>query len=195
MLVIDVEASGLDPRKHAILSIGGVELENPSNQFYGSARVWDGAEIDDEALAVNGFSREEVTDPSKQSQEVLLRAFLGWAKRADDCTMAGHNFAMDLYYLKFSAEREGLNFFPPKRTLDTHSLVYMHMTARGLEPPMENNRTAIDSDFVCDYVGIPHEESPHNALAGAKFEAEAISRLLYDQKLLDEYTEYDIPWM
>ena len=46
-----MEFSGLDPRKHSIVSIGAVDFENPSRQFYKECRIWHGAEIVPESLA------------------------------------------------------------------------------------------------------------------------------------------------
>jgi len=39
MIVADIEATGLDPRKHSILSIGAVDFEHPERQFYGECRI------------------------------------------------------------------------------------------------------------------------------------------------------------
>ncbi len=52
MLVVDVEASGTDEYKHSIVSVGALDLANPTNRFYEECRVWDGAHIMDEAMAV-----------------------------------------------------------------------------------------------------------------------------------------------
>ena len=78
MLVVDVEASGTEPKKHSIVSVGALDLKNPSNRFYEECRVWDGAHIMDEALEVNGFTKDEITDPKKQSEGDLTHAFLDW---------------------------------------------------------------------------------------------------------------------
>jgi hypothetical protein len=50
-------------------------------------------------------------------------------------------------------------------------------------------------DTVLNYCGIPEEPMPHNALTGALSHAEIISRLLYDKKLLPEFSHYEIPWL
>ena len=71
----------------------------------------------------------------------------------------------------------------------------MHMIKKGITPPISNNRTDLNSDKIMKYVGIPVEPHPHNALNGAKFAGEAISRLLYDRKLLLEFDKYPIPWI
>ena len=91
MLVIDIEASGTDPSKNSILSIGALDFDNPNNQFYDECRAWDGAHINDEALAVNGFTKEEATDPVKKTETELIQAFIAWAEDARDWTFAGQN--------------------------------------------------------------------------------------------------------
>lgn len=195
MIVVDVETTGVDPHKHAIISVGALEFEDPRNEFYGECRIWEGAHVMEEAIEVNGMKKHDFTDPSKQSQEVLLTAFNRWAMQCGEHTLAGHNIWFDHVFLKTSAHREGVNWQLADRLIDDHSLVYMHMIQRGKTPPTEKQRTAIDSSFIQNYVGIPEEPTPHNALNGAKVAAEAISRVLYNKKLLPEFDSYDIPWI
>jgi len=200
MIVIDTETTGVNPAKHSIVSIGALEFENPKNEFYGECKVWDGASIMKEALAMNGFTENDIRDPSKQSLEVLMIAFLSWVKEIKDkggeTTLAGHNLGdLDLSFLIDSARRYHLNFFLAHRVIDTHSLTYFHLVKRGREVPVDKGRSDINSHFIQDYVGIPHETDPHNAISGAKWEAEAISRLLYDKSLLGEYNTFPIPWL
>ena len=113
-----------------------------------------------------------------------------------DRTLAGQNVSFDRDYLKAAAERAGHTNWPfAHRTIDTHTLCYMHMVTRGLVPPIENNRSALNLDAVLNYCGIPKEPEPHNALTGAKSHAEVISRLLYGKKLLPEFEAFEIPWL
>ena len=72
----------------------------------------------------------------------------------------------------------------------------MHMVKAGIEPPfdIEKHRTALNLDAILNYVGIPEEPSPHNALTGALSHGEVTSRLLYGKKLLPEFEQFDIPW-
>src|SRR3989337_858319 len=107
MLIVDVEASGTEPLKHSIVSVGALDLANPTNRFYEECRVWDGAHIMDEALAVNGFSREQVTDASKPSEADLTHAFLRWSEGVEERTFAGQNVSFDRDFLKEAAERAG----------------------------------------------------------------------------------------
>lgn len=195
MLVIDVEASGTEAHKHSIVSLGALDLGNPTNRFYEECRVWDGAHIMDGALEVNGFTKEQITDPKKQSEADLVHAFLQWADGLPERTFAGQNVSFDRDFVKYAAERAGHTDWPfAHRTIDTHTLCYKHMIDRGLVPPVEHRRSALNLDAVLMYCGIPMEPEPHNALTGALCHAEVVSRLLYGRKLLPEFMQYDIPW-
>lgn len=196
MIVLDIEASGVDYLKNSIVSLGALDLDNPQDQLYLECRVWEGAHINNEALAVNGFTKEEILDPNKMTEEELLRNFLGWAERIEDRTLAGQNVSFDRDYVKAACERAGEPFPFAYRTIDTHSLAYMHHITRGFTPPFdaEHHRSALNLDAVLNYVGIPDEPAPHNALTGAKSHAEVISRLLYGKKLLPEFEAFEIPF-
>jgi len=195
MLVVDVEASGTEAHKHSIVSVGALDLANPKNRFYEECRVWDGAHIMDEALVVNGFTKEQITDPKKQSEAYLVHAFIHWSESIEERTLAGQNVSFDRDFLKYASERAGHTEWPfAYRTIDTHTLCYMHMINRGLNPPIMKRRSALDLDAVLNYCGIPEEPNPHNALTGALSHAEIISRLLYDRKLLSEFNQFEIPW-
>jgi len=196
MIVLDVETSGIIPGKHSILSLGALDLDNPSNQFYDECRVWDGAHIDDEALAVNGFSREEAVDSAKKTEAELVKAFLAWAlDRPKERTLAGQNPSFDRDFVSFACARAGIAFPFAFRTVDTHSLCWLHMNERELTPPSAKMHTALNLTAVLKYCGLPKEVSPHNALGGAYAHAEVIARMAYNKKLLPEYEKYDIPWM
>lgn len=195
MIIVDAEFSGLDAEKDSIVSIGAVEFENPKNQFYGECRIWKGAHVNEEALAVNGFTVEQINDPQKQTDEELIKAFIEWSKSCKEHTFAGQNPATDWDFMRDTAKRYHIDWFFAHRTIDQHSLCYMHMIKQGINPPVINNRTDLSSDTIMKYVGLPAEIHPHNALNGAKIEAEAMSRLLYDKNILPEFEKYPIPWI
>lgn len=195
MIIVDVEASGTDQNKDSLLSIGAFDFDNPENKFYGECKIWLGAHINDDALTVNGFTKEQAIDESKQSDIELVRAFIEWSKTCHEHTFAGQNPSFDRDFIHSSALRGHLDWPFAFRTIDQHSLCFMHMTKRGVTPPVSNNRTDLNSDKIMEYVGIPTEPHPHNALNGAKVAGEAISRLLYDKKLLPEFDKYPLPWL
>lgn len=198
MLVTDCEMTGLEPTLHSIVSVGAVDLDNPSRQLYEECRVWDGAKIEDEALAVNGFSREQVMDSAKQTEGELVHKFIAFAQGMADTTIAGQNVFVDAAFLQNAAKRAGhteWNF--AHRVIDIHSLCWGHMVKRGVTPPLDPDKhhSKLNLEAVARYCGMPEEPKPHNALTGAKYNAEVISRLLYDKKLLPEFEQYSIPWV
>lgn len=196
MLILDIEASGLDYEKHSIVSLGALDLDKPDYRFYMECRVWDGAHISDEALAVNGFTKEQITDPAKEPESELAIRFLEWSEMIGDRTLGGQNPSFDRDMLKAAMHRAHLGWPLAHRTIDSHTLAWMHMVKRGLTPPMDpqHKRSALNLDAVLVYCGIPEEPHPHNALTGAMCHAEVISRLLHDKKLLLEFAQYEIPW-
>jgi DNA polymerase III epsilon subunit-like protein len=197
MISLDVESSGLDAATCSILSIGAVDTDDIANQFYDECRVWDGADINDQALEVNGFSREEIgPDGGKKTEAELIRDFVAWATdRPENRTLVAQNVAFDLAFVQAACKRAGIESPFAHRTLDTHPLCWLHMIKRGLTPPVANHRTAINLDFILEYCGVPGEPKPHNALTGALCHAECFSRIAYTKKLLPDFSTFEIPWM
>lgn len=197
MIVLDVESSGIVPEKHSILSIGALDLDDPTNQFYEECQVWEGAAISDEALAINGFSREEITGQGsmKQTEAGLIASFVAWATgRPKDRTLAAQNVTFDRRFVEAACARAGIECPFAHRTLDVHSLVWLHMVSRGIEPPAKNHHSGIDLGFALAYAGLPEEQKPHNALTGALCHAEVISRIAYTKTLLPDFSSFTIPW-
>ncbi len=194
MIVVDIEATGVEANKHSIVSIGAVDFSDPKRQFYEECRIFPGAHVMDEALAVNGFSLEAINDPKKPSDREVVEHFLKWALDSAEHTIAGQNPAFDRDFIKATAERYHLDWPLAHRTIDLHSVCYLHQIKRGIVPPVENKRSNLNSDAIMAYVGLPTEPKPHKAINGARYEAEAFSRLFYDKGLSDEFKTSPLPW-
>lgn len=194
MIVVDVETTGTNGAKHSILSIGAVDMLDAARRFYGECRIWDGAHVMEGTQAINGFTDEQMRDPSKKSESELLKAFFAWFADSEEQTLVGMNPSMDYEFLRLSADRSDIDFPVARRTIDLHTVCYMHMLERGKVVPVEKKHSAINSDFISGYVGIPPEPKPHIALNGALWEAEQLSRLFYDKPLIADFKEYPIPW-
>jgi DNA polymerase III epsilon subunit-like protein len=197
MIVVDIEGSGTENHIHSIVSIGAVDFDNPKNRFYQECRIWEGAHIMDGALEVNGFTEAQITDSSKKSEAEIVTEFIEWSFAMNDRTLVGQNVSFDRDFLKAAAQRAKIAWNLPYRTLDTHTMCWMHMVKAGKEVPIDaqHRRSLLDLDAVLQYCGIVEEPHPHNALTGALCHAEVTSRLLYDKKLLPEFSQYEIPWL
>lgn len=192
MIVADIEATGIDFHKHSLLSIGAVDFEHPERQFYGECRMWDGASIMSDALAVNGFTKQDCTDSRRQSMKELMDSFLSWIEGSEDKTLAGQNPSFDRDFLNDSFSRASIGWHFSYRTLDLNSMAYMDMIKRGVPVQHKNNRADLSSDTIYKYLGLPEEPKPHHGLTGAQMEAEAFSRLLHDTNLLPAFAKYPI---
>lgn len=195
MIALDVETTGLEPERCSIVSLGAVDTDEPENQFYDECGVWDGAHISDEAIAINGFTREELTNGEKKSEAELIKAFVAWATdRPQNKTLIAQNVSFDHDFVRAACKRAGVEFPFAKRTIDIHTLTWLHMTKQGLPVPVGNGHSLINLDFALRYCGIPEEPRPHNALTGALSHAEVFMRIAYTKKTLPEFSTFDIPW-
>lgn len=193
MIVVDVETTGNNDEKNSIVSVGAVDFCNPTKQFYQECRIWEGAEIEVFALKKNGFTEEQIKDSNKMSLNILISNFLEWSETFSDKTLAGENPTFDSGFLENSFKRYEIKWPFGYRTVDLHALSYSHHISRKLTPPMREYRTDLSLNKTLVYVGLFDEPNPHNALTGAKMEAEAFHRLIYGTKLLEEFEKYEIP--
>ncbi len=194
MIALDIETSGLHPDQHSILSIGALDTQNPKNEFYEECKIWDDAKISEEALEINGFSVSAATDSIKQSESELIKKFVAWVIPLESKSIVGQNSSFDRDFVRSACKRANTLFPFSHRTIDIHSLVWLHMTNRKLEPPTKEGKSMISLTFALMYCGLPSEEKPHNALRGAFAHAEVFSRIAYNKKILPNYLSYDIPW-
>ncbi|HEY4512594.1 MAG TPA: 3'-5' exonuclease [Candidatus Paceibacterota bacterium] len=197
MIIVDVETTGVEPSKHSVVSIGAVDFDNAERKFSIECSAFAGAHADNEALQIIGMTRELIFDSSKPSEAQAIQKFIEWMKEAKDHTIAGQNCYFDLEFLLAATHRAHLNISLPKRIVDLHSVVWLHMMKREMSPPIDpiHRRSNINSDFICDYVGIPREVGPHIGINGALWETEAFSRIFYDKSLLSEFKQYKISWL
>ena len=193
MIVLDIETTGPDPGRHSIIEVGAIDFDRPENYFNARCRIWDGAEIDPAALEINGFTPDEILDQTLPAQKELLTSFMSWADQIEDKTIAGQNVDFDISFINESSRRCGLKFILGKRKVDQHSIVYAHFLRRNIRPPLKEGFSNLNSDFIMNYVGLPSEPKPHRAINGARFEAEALSRLIFGRVMLDEFSIYEIP--
>ncbi|MBI3984287.1 3'-5' exonuclease [Candidatus Microgenomates bacterium] len=194
MIVVDVETTGLIPGKSGVVAIGAIEFEHPQNQFYAECRIGKTTLVDPFALEVNGFTPDQIYDPTKPTQAAAVRSFLAWADKVTDRTMGGHNTIFDIRMLRAVCRSAKIKTSLLYGSIDLHNLIYARLLQMRQPIPLNHyGWFSAKADDVHQFVGLPAEPQPHRALTGAKMEAEAMSRLLHGQLLLAEFSKYAIP--
>lgn len=134
-IIIDVETSGLDPMRNAILEVAAVLIERNAEGFFelGTAHFehvlpFEGAELDEASLAFNGIDPFQPLRFALSEQDALHNLFkpVRAALKRHKCQKAvlvGHNAWFDLLFLKHACERTGIkNPFHPFTAFDTATL-------------------------------------------------------------------------
>ena len=188
--VIDLETSGLDPRKCGVLEMGAVMLAPDLSTLGGwvsPVRVYDWQKWEAGAERVHGVTREEATSLDRPSAEVALADFLSFVDSHSNgarVVLAGMNLAgFDVQFLKEIMARVspktqqllmgfGWERLISHRTIDIHALAAGAMLARG------NKIDKLYTDGIYALLAMPAEPKPHTALTGARMEAEALRLLV-----------------
>jgi len=213
MIVLDVETTGVDRQKCAMVSIGAVDFENPSRLFYAEVRVpevWEPVpkpepipgivqkyksphlysgpvEITKEAMKINGFTIKQIRSPQLPLLQDVLEHFIEWVQPIKDRTIAGENPMFDIEFMMNAMTRCGLRFHTGYRSVDLHSTSYVIRRGLGQRIPLRGDRSDINSNDTITWCGLSPEPRPHNALTGAKMEAECFHRILFGQGLFPEF--------
>ncbi|MBS3075334.1 3'-5' exonuclease [Candidatus Pacearchaeota archaeon] len=195
MIILDIETTGLNPSVNGLLSIGALCFDNPEKQFYEECRIDDSDIITEEALMINGFSREQIFDQRKQTQDELIKRFFEWVDEQEIRILAGHNVGFfDLNFIKTKADKYNINVRIQYRSIDLCSvaqLIYFKINNKFLFDDYKENAMSLGE--VLKFCGLKDERKFHNALEDVKLAAECFSRLIHGKGLFLEYNNFKIP--
>lgn len=207
MIIIDIETTGVNFWENGILSIGALCFNNPEKQFYEECRIDEDDIITEDALKINGFSKEEIKSEEKQTQEELVRNFIKWMNEQDLRILAGSNVGFfDLNFIKTKAKKYDIQLKMRFRSLDLCSVAqtrFFQIFGKFLLDDYKENGMSLPE--VLKFCGIKDERieirdgrlirqgKKHNALEDCKLEAECFSRLLSGKNLFEEYKKFPIP--
>ena len=210
MIVLDIEASGIDTGRCGIWQIGSIDLENPENYFLEEGRIDSDDEIMEEALKLIEKTKEDLLDKNKQSQRELILKWLKWVGSCKEKLFTGQNVGWDLSFIQNRCMRydimDEFRKFAGQRGMDLQTIAQMRYNKiHGKYLLKEDGRSDMNLKSVLDLCGIPdkrkqvsggevsEEGAPHNALEDCKLEGECYSRLEYGKNLFPEYSQFEIP--
>lgn len=161
---VDLETTGLDPKRDKIIEIGAVKVEQGEIIEEWETFVNPGRKLPDRIVELTGIHDEELAE-AKPICEILPRlfAFLG------ENVLLGHSVLFDFSFLKKAAVNERLSF--ERQGIDTLRI------ARKYLKDLESRSLGA----LCQHYEIPH--SAHRAMEDARATA-----ILY-RKLAEEFYE------
>ncbi|MBO5209961.1 MAG: 3'-5' exonuclease [Lachnospiraceae bacterium] len=154
---LDLETTGLDPKKNKIIEIGAIKVSNGKIVEQLETFVNPGVKLEERIVELTGIKDEQLAN-APEIGEVLpkLLSFVG------EDILLGHSILFDYSFVKKAAVNQKLSF--EKKGIDTLKI------ARKFLPDLESRSLG----FLCNHFGIEH--SAHRALADAKATA-----MLYDK--------------
>ncbi|MFP4063062.1 MAG: exonuclease domain-containing protein [Halochromatium sp.] len=167
--VLDCETTGLDPKRHRIVSMGAVAVTEGQIDLGDHLEVLLRVRFNTAATLVHGITRSETQSALEESEALsaLLR-YLG------DGVIVGHHIGHDLAMIDAALARYGEERLR-NRHLDTGqlTLALIEEGAFGPEPGLED----LSLDGLCRFFGVvPHDR--HTAPGDAFLTALILLRLL-----------------
>ncbi|KAA6231795.1 3'-5' exonuclease [Chlorobium phaeovibrioides] len=181
VLWFDLETTGIDPERNGIIQFAGLaEIDGAVvESFEIKMQPHEGAQIDDEALEVTGFTREAIrtftphAEAYRQIDDFLAR-HVSRFDRNDKFYPAGYNVRFDLEFLSRMFKRfdqYGLGSFTNWRMLDPQPILNLMDYMGRISLPNHRLQTA------CDHFGVKLENA-HDALADITATRALMQRLL-----------------
>lgn len=168
ILFLDAETTGLIPGYHDIIQIAGVEEENDKiiDEFKYKLRPFNPENIDDEALKINGFTKDKLCffpDPEHGIEILILR--LAPYMVGENILFAGQKTFFDLFFLQALFQKSkyeecrafNIMQFSHNATIDLKTLTLLAI--------LQGHKIKSNSlEDVCEYLGVKNEK-PHDALS------------------------------
>lgn len=165
LAVVDVETTGIDHQSECLTEVAAVRIEADGSETSYVSFVKPSKPISPFITNLTGISTADVS--TAPPPEVVVKDLMTFV---DGCTLAAHNAAFDLAFLRHAAKQAGLSF-PSSPVLDTLTLSRLTHSKKAVG----NHRLAT----MAQYLGIDPGQS-HRALADATAAARVLARLLDD---------------
>jgi DNA polymerase III epsilon subunit-like protein len=124
VLVIDVETTGFESTKNACVEVGAVLLDTQlevAGEFCSLVQPWDGAEIVQDAMRVNGITQQMLAK-APSLQETVQKFHERFAAEPISPVIAGWNVWFDVGFLKDMYSRSRLAWTFGHRLFDVQSV-------------------------------------------------------------------------
>jgi len=209
MIVLDIETTGLT-HDCGICEIGAINFEEPIRTFIQDCRIDEGDIITEGAFKVNGRTRKQLFDETKQSQKQLIENYLNWVEKQSVKMFYGQNVSWDISMIqarciKYNLREKFLNIHG-QRGMDLHTIAQeKYEKLNGGFSLNEFGRSNMNFGKILEFCGISDERinvrieevvkkgKTHSAFEDCKLEGEALYRIKFGINFFPEYTKFPIP--
>lgn len=178
LLPLDLETTGLDPIKNGMISMG-VSLFN-GEELYQENYLRSDVEIHPAALKVNGETEENLKSRSyltHKSEIETLESLVTFSEINQTKVIIGKNPKFDYNFLLEIWKRNGnseCNFPFTYRVINYADLAIPLMILSGITVPVNG----FSSSDIQNFLGLEEEPKPHNALTGARYNADCFKKII-----------------
>ena len=169
-LTIDLETTGLDPKKDKIIEIGAARVINGEIKETFQKLINPGRKLTNQIMKITGLSDIDLRKEPSISQ--VMEQFAEFVNK-DELPILGHSVLFDYSFLKRAAINNNSKF--EKNGIDTLKI------ARKFLPELEKRSL----EYLCRYYNISHH--PHRALEDA-----IATHFLY-QKMKEQFYSEENP--
>jgi DNA polymerase III alpha subunit (gram-positive type) len=177
LLLLDIEATGIDVTKHEIIQLAAVLLdkktlkEKKSFNMFTKPSNW--TKRSAEAMAVNNINWEQLKDaPSlKTALQKFNRAF---GKNVIPTTYGGN---LDIIFLPAAYRSVGMKYPFEYHTFNIWPVCYTYMAKKKL---LKNKKRFVGFSLedIGDHLKVPRLPGRHDALIDCRYEADVLRALL-----------------
>ena len=181
LIVLDTETGGLDPERHALLSLAAVDSET-GEAFVAIIRPAAELLVETEALAKNGFTHEFLEKNGRPEREVLAD-FALWLAARRFSLLAGCNVAFDRDFLRAAFARHCISCPLPHRIVDLQTAAWLAFETSHLDLPAgKDGLPRLSLDHIAASLGHARSRSTHDALE------DSMLTLMVLQRIIDRIT-------
>jgi len=163
MIVIDTETTGLDPKKHQMVSIAARHIDS-GEWFFIFIRLRPGSKVDPDAMKAHRLTAEELeTRGSPESLAMLL--FEDWLKGLGPQDWCGCNPQFDLGFLLAAFRRAEMSSSLSRRPVCVQTLAWMaHRMGKIVLPWGGDGLCSRSLDSILKALGLSRKWPTHDAV-------------------------------
>ncbi len=177
LLVLDIEATGIDVTKHEIIQLAGVLLDKKTltekQSFSSFVRPKKWSKRSPDAMAVNAISWEQLKN-APELKTVLKNFTKTFGKSAIPTTYGGN---LDIIFLPAAYRQSKMRYPFDYHTFNMWPLFYTYM---ALHKQLKNRKRFVGFSLedIGDYLKVPRMPGRHDALGDCRYEAEVLRALV-----------------